>query len=116
MKTFKEIAITLQEAEELNEANLVSKITNKIKHIKTRTKEEGTETKEMMKVFGKSLKAKLKGNNHPTPEELKDAIKQLKDVGRITALIPIMLMPGSVITVTVLEKIAKKFDTTIFPN
>ncbi len=47
---------------------------------------------------------------------LKEANKQFFDLIRIFFLIPITLLPGSVVIITVLELIARAFKTTIFPK
>ena len=49
-------------------------------------------------------------------ELMQFANRQLIDIFKILLLLPLSLLPGSVIIVTLLELIAKVFKTTIFPT
>ena len=77
---------------------------------------ESRETRDMMKVFGKTLAKKLGKKYEPTEKEMKEAITQLKDVGKIGFLVPFMMMPGSVITVPALVKLGKKYGVDMLPT
>lgn len=79
-------------------------------------KRESSETKEMVLVFKKLLHEKLGGNTNPTDEEIEEALKQLKDIGKMTALLPVVALPGSFITIPLLIKIGKKYNIDIFPS
>ena len=116
MKTFKIIAEELQQENELNEIRVIDELYKKITDSLTYMKREGSETKQMLEIFIRELKSNLKGNKSPSPKELQFAIKQLKDVGKLSVLVPLLIMPGSIITVPVLEKLLNKFDLSIFPD
>jgi len=77
---------------------------------------ESTQTKEMVVTFKDLLHKQLGGNKNPSEEEVKEAIKQLKDVGKISALLPLVMLPGSVLTIPILVKIGKKFNIDILPT
>ena len=58
---------------------------------------EARETKDMAHLFYRMLESKLdlkKRKTPPTPEEVKEAIEQLKDVGRISVFASISILPG----------------------
>ena len=98
----------------------IDTITNdvKITLIKYRKfiKKESTQTQEMIVVFRDLLHKQLGGNKNPTEEEIKEAISQLKDVGKITALMPLVLLPGSILTIPLLIKLGKRYNIDILPN
>ena len=77
---------------------------------------ETTQTKDMIFIFKDLLHKQLGGNKNPSEEEIKEAIKQLKDVGKITALIPLVMLPGSVLTIPLLIKLGKKYNIDILPT
>jgi len=77
---------------------------------------ESSQTKDMLVVFSDLLQKQLGGNQNPTEEDIKEAVKQLKDVGKITALIPLVLLPGSVLTIPILVKLGKKYNIDILPS
>jgi hypothetical protein len=79
-------------------------------------KRESTQTKDMIVVFRDLLHKQLGGNKNPTEEEIKEAIYQLKDVGKITALLPLVLLPGSVLTIPILVKLGKRYNIDILPK
>jgi len=99
---------------------LILKIKNKIittiVESKIFVRRESTQTKEMVLVFKDLLHKQLGGNKNPSEEEVKEAIKQLKDVGKISALLPLVMLPGSVLTIPILVKIGKKFNIDILPT
>jgi len=98
----------------------IDTITNdvKITLIKYRKfiKKESTQTQEMIVVFRDLLHKQLGGNKNPTEEEIKEAISQLKDVGKITALMPLVLLPGSILTIPLLIKLGKRYNIDILPS
>lgn len=86
------------------------------------TRNEATETKEMAETFFKLLSSKLKLDERSTPpteEEVKAAIEQLKDVGRISVFASISILPGGGFSLIGLELLARKFgieNFTIVPS
>lgn len=79
-------------------------------------KKESDHTRAMVVTFKKMLHKQLGGKSHPTQEEVQKAILQLKDVGKITALLPLIALPGSVLTIPVLVKIGRYYDIDILPK
>jgi len=77
---------------------------------------ESSQTRDMLLVFSDLLHKQLGGNKNPSEEDIKEAVKQLKDVGKIAALIPIVLLPGSVLTIPILIKLGKKYNIDILPS
>lgn len=71
------------------------------------SKQEYKETKIMIKVFF---------SKKPTKEELIEAKKQFKDLLKISSLRPILILPGSPITLPLFYKIAKKFNIDLTPS
>jgi hypothetical protein len=69
------------------------------------TKREINETKEMILIFKRGEK-----------EQFKEATKQLVDLFKIIFLLPIMILPGSAVILTLLELIARFFKFSIFPT
>ena len=79
---------------------------------------EGKQTSRMTKTFFRLLKAKLnykEGDPVPHKRTVKAAINQLKDVGRVSAVAASFAVPIPGLLV-VLEIVARKFGTTIFPS
>ena len=57
---------------------------------------EGVETTKMIKVLGRHGSGKLRLtpiHRHPTPEEMKEAVEQLKDIPRFLPFFVIVLVP-----------------------
>ncbi len=79
-------------------------------------KKESYHTRAMVITFKKLLHKQLGGKSNPTEEEVKEAIMQLKDVGKITALLPLIALPGSILTIPVLVKIGKYYNIDILPK
>lgn len=79
-------------------------------------KKESRETKEMVITFRDLLHTQLGGKKNPTEEEIQEAISQLKDVGKMTALLPLVALPGSVLTIPLLVKLGKKYNIDILPK
>ena len=78
---------------------------------------EAKETKDMARHFYRLLGNKLDLNNRTTPptrEEVKDAIEQLKDIGRISVFATISILPGGGFSLIGLELLARKFGIKEF--
>jgi len=78
---------------------------------------EARETREMADSFFKLLSHKLNLNNRKTPpseEEVKAAIEQLKDIGRISVFASVSILPGGGFSLIGLELLAKKFGIKSF--
>ena len=81
------------------------------------TGEEAQETKEMAKSFFKLLESKLDLSNRkepPSPEEVKVAIDQLKDLGRFSFFAAISILPAGAIGLIGLEILARKMGVKNF--
>lgn len=79
--------------------------------------QEAKETKEMARLFFRLLESKLKLNERsepPTEEEVKAAIDQLKDIGRISVFASVSILPGGGISLIGLELLARKFGVKNF--
>lgn len=79
-------------------------------------KKETRETKDMVVVFKDLLHTQLGGKKNPTEKEIQEALAQLKDVGKMTALLPLVALPGSVLTIPLLVKLGKKYNIDILPK
>ena len=79
-------------------------------------KKETTQTKEMLVTFKDLLHTQLGGNTNPSDEEIQEAISQLKDVGKMAALLPLIAMPGSVLTIPILVKLGQRYNINILPT
>lgn len=78
---------------------------------------EAKETKDMAHLFFRMLENKLDLHNRTTPptrQEVKDAIEQLKDIGRISVFATISLLPGGGFSLIGLELLARKFGIKTF--
>jgi hypothetical protein len=79
--------------------------------------QEARETKEMAQSFFKLLESKLDMKNRkepPTPEEVKAAIEQLKDVGRFSFFTAVSILPGGGAGLIGLEILARKMGVKNF--
>lgn len=79
--------------------------------------QEARETKEMARSFFRLLESKLDIKNRktpPTPEEVEAAIKQLKDVGRLSIFTSVSILPGGGLSLIGLEILARKFGVKNF--
>ncbi|MEA3353091.1 MAG: hypothetical protein U9Q33_04650 [Campylobacterota bacterium] len=83
---------------------------------RTFLKKESSETKKMLSVFRDLLHKEIGGDKTPTEEEVKEAILKLKDVGKLAALMPLVLLPGSILTIPILIKLGKKYNIDILPK
>jgi len=83
---------------------------------------EAQETEEMAVSFFRLLEHKLnlkERKDPPTEEEVKKAIRQLKDVGRFSFFATMVILPGGVVSLIGLEILAKKLglkDFTLVPS
>ena len=81
------------------------------------TRNEVAESREMAVVFFRLLSKKLnleQRETAPTEEEVKAAIEQLKDVGRISIFASISILPGGGFSLIGLELLARKFGIKNF--
>ena len=79
--------------------------------------QEAVETRDMAALFFRMLESKLELNKRtepPTHEEVKEAIEQLKDIGRISVFASVSLLPGGGFSLIGLELLARKFGITKF--
>jgi hypothetical protein len=73
---------------------------------------EAVETREMASSFFRLLEHKLKLSERtdpPSKEEVKAALRQLKDVGRFSIFVTAVILPGGVISLIGLELLAKQY-------
>lgn len=81
------------------------------------TKTEVTETREMAGTFFRLLSNKLKLEERDTPpseEEVRNAINQLKDIGRISVFASVSILPGGGFSLIGLELLARRFGIKNF--
>ena len=74
--------------------------------------DEAEETEKMARSFFRMLEAKLDLSGRkepPTEEEVREAIEQLKDVGRFSIFATLVILPGGVVSLLGLELLARKF-------
>lgn len=79
--------------------------------------EEYNETVEMSRFFFKLLEDKLQLRERETPpskEEVKKAIQQLKDMGRVGIFASVSILPGGGLSLLGLEILARKFGIKNF--
>jgi len=78
---------------------------------------EAKETRKMGALFFRLLEQKLnlkERKDSPTEEEVKEAIEQLKDVGRVSFFATISILPGGAVSLIGLEMLAAKFGVRNF--
>ena len=74
--------------------------------------QEAKETREMAVSFYRLLEHKLRLNERsepPSREEVKEAVEQLKDMGRYSVFVTAVIFPGGVISLLGLELLARKY-------
>lgn len=79
--------------------------------------QEASETREMARLFFRLLAHKLRLDERdepPTKEEVKEAIEQLKDIGRISVFASVSILPGGGVSLIGLELLARKFGIKNF--
>ena len=96
--------------------NIKKEVITTLSNYRKFIKKESTQTKEMLVVFRDLLHKQLGGNKTPTEEDIIEAIDQLKDVGKIAALLPLILLPGSILTIPILVKLGKRYNINIMPK
>jgi len=95
---------------------MIKKIKELLNNYLVFIKRESKQTRDMVLTFKELLHKQLGGKTNPTQQEIQEAIEQLKDLGKITALLPIVLLPGSVLTIPILIKLGKKYNIDILPK
>ncbi len=78
---------------------------------------EARETEEMARLFFRLLDQKLELNERdepPTEEEVKAAIEQLKDIGRLSVFATVSILPGGGVSLIGLELLARRFGIKNF--
>lgn len=78
---------------------------------------EARETEEMARLFFRLLEQKLElkeRDEPPTEEEVKAAIEQLKDIGRLSVFATVSILPGGGISLIGLELLARRFGIKNF--
>ena len=75
-------------------------------------KTEGYEFKEALSLLMKKYKNKEK----LTEEETRFIIQQAKDIGKLSLLIPFVVLSGSPITIPILYKVSKKLNIDLTPS
>ena len=73
---------------------------------------EGVESKEALKLLLK----KYKNKDKLTEEETRFIMQQAKDIGKLSLLIPFVVLPGSPITIPLLYKVAEKLNIDLIPS
>lgn len=79
--------------------------------------QEVKESKDMARSFFRLLESKLDLQNRktpPSPEEVKAAIEQLKDIGRLSVFTSVSILPGGGFSLIGLELLARKFGIKSF--
>ncbi len=79
--------------------------------------QEVEETKAMARLFFRLLECKLDMENRKTPptrDEVKEAIEQLKDIGRLSVFTSISLLPGGGLSLIGLELLAQRLGIRHF--
>lgn len=87
-----------------------------MKHYRAFLKKESDQTRHMLVTFKEVLEKQMGGNKNPSQEDIDIAFEQLKDIGKITALLPLVALPGSVITIPLLIKLGKRYNIDILPS
>lgn len=80
-------------------------------------KTERDETKEMAAVFFRLLAKELRlaeREDTPSREEIKKALEQLKDVGRVSVFASISILPGGAVSLIGMEWLARLFGIKNF--
>jgi hypothetical protein len=115
-KWFREIEDLLKKGVSEESRVFGNKYARKAKHFIDRTMrgidKEAEETREMAVSFFKLLEHKLRLNERtdpPSKEEVREAVEQLKDVGRYSIFITAVILPGGVISLVGLEILARKY-------
>lgn len=94
-----------------------SKMKDSVASIKSYSKHEVLETGKMIQTVVKIAKSHLKKDApKPSDEEIKSALHQLKDLGKISVLVPIFAAPGGGLAIAAAIAYAKKKGINILPT
>ncbi len=88
-----------------------------IAFLKEGVMQEKSQTQQMGHTFFRLLADKLqldKRTEPPTPEEVREAMQQLKDVGKLSFFISFSLLPGGGALLITLELLARRMGITWF--
>jgi hypothetical protein len=80
-------------------------------------KQESSQSREMAQTFFRMLSDRLNLESReepPTPQEVKEAVSQLKDVGRLSFFISFSLLPGGAALLIALELLARSYGIEWF--
>ncbi|MFW6301913.1 MAG: hypothetical protein ACOC01_00175 [Bacteroidales bacterium] len=105
------------EASEEAAIHFAGKARAKLKKMWSPFANKSKETKQMAEVFFKLLEHKLKLEERKTPPseaEVKEALEQLKDVGRVGFFASVSLLPGGAFSLLGLEMLARKLGVRNF--
>ncbi|MFO7790773.1 MAG: hypothetical protein ACQES0_05010 [Bacteroidota bacterium] len=105
------------EASEEEAIHFAGKARAKLKKMWSPFANESKETKQMAEVFFKLLEHKLNLEERETPPseaEVKEALEQLKDVGRVGFFASVSLLPGGAFSLLGLEMLARKLGVKNF--
>lgn len=75
-------------------------------------KTEGKETIEVLSI----LIEKTKKNEEISEEDLNKIKEQLKDISKMSTLLPLIVLPGSPITIPLIYKLANKLNIDLTPS
>ena len=75
-------------------------------------KNEGKESKEIFNL----LLTKVKTKEKLSKDEIKMISEQLKDIGKISFMIPFVLLPGAPITIPIIYKLADLLKIDLIPS
>jgi len=95
-----------------NASEFAARAKVRIEHGLHQVGNEAQETREMAHSFFRMLEHKLDLNGRTTPpseEEVKEAVEQLKDVGRFSVFTTAIILPGGAVSLIGLEMLARKF-------
>lgn len=101
-----------QEYLEESLTDFIDKAKDKIAKLKAQLSQEGGETKEMMNIFKLALQKKA------TPEQIKFANDQFKDVLKMLGLgaLAALPVPGGALLIVAIEKLVNKKGMSIMPS
>ena len=86
------------------------KVIKWINRLKRIVRKEREKTAEMFKVYKDYV------NGSATPEEMEAANKQFRNLLKIAGLTSLTLLPGSVVTIPIVVKLAKKYNINLLPD
>lgn len=101
---------------QVKKMNINNEIISTLSKYRKFIRQESDQTRDMLIIFKDLLHKELGGNKNPTEKDIKNAISQLKDISKIAALIPLVLLPGSILTIPLLVKLGKRYNINILPR